>query len=178
MRDVEKLFNDYKPLILKTYKKYYPRLKGRDREDLLSQIKLLFYELVLQYDPSRGVDFPYYIQYMLDRRTYHYVQKQIKREYKETLIEGFTNGQINFVEDIDNGEEFKKVENLLSWDDDFSLGTKQKDLFIKLLKEKKDIHEVAKEENVKVSTIHTRLHFLIKKLNKQREIQESLEESN
>lgn len=175
MRDIEKLLEDYKPLILSIYRRFHPMFNNReDKEDLMATIKMLFTRLVFEYDLHRGVDFPYYIKRMLQLRTYHYVDKTLKQQNREVLTEGFTNGDINFVDDVDNAEDIQRIIDLLSWNDDFKLGKKQKQLFIGLL-QNKTLKEMAEEEGVDVSILHTRMHFLIKKLKQHREEQEKLE---
>jgi RNA polymerase sigma factor (sigma-70 family) len=175
MRDVEKLLEDYKPLILSVYKRLHPMFSNKeDKEDLMSQIRLLFVNLVCEYDPRRGVDFPFYIKRMLELRAYHYVTKQLQPKNKEVLTQSFTNDEVSY--GIPSGrDDFEDIINLESWDDNFTLGKKQKRLFIGLLIEHKSLKELADEEGIDVSILHTRLHFLIKKLRHQSEIQSLLE---
>jgi len=135
-----------------------------DKEDLMSTINTLFAKLVFEFDIQRGVDFPYYIKKMLVLRTYHYVNKTIDRNSKEVLTEGFTNDEIAFGDGASICEELELVEKILSWDDDFTLGKKQKQLFVGLLVEHKSLKQLAEEEGVDVSILHTRMHFLLKKL--------------
>ncbi|MNW28097.1 hypothetical protein D3C74_49090 [compost metagenome] len=164
MRDVEKLLEDYKPLILSVYKRLHPMFSVReDKEDLMAQIRALFVKLVYEYDPRRGVDFPYYIKRMLDLRAYHYVTKQLNTRNKEVLTESFTNDEVSYGQTY-HKDDFEDIINLESWDDDFTLGKKQKRLFIGLLVEHKSLKELAAEEGIDVSILHTRMHFLQKKL--------------
>lgn len=175
MRDVEKLLDDYKPLILSIYRRFHPMFKTKeDKEDLMSTIRMIFTKLVFEYDLHRGVDFPYYIKRMLELRVYHYVTKTLQIENREVLTEGFTTGKVNYREDYESQEELEQIIDLVSWDDDFKLGKKQKRLFIGLL-ENKSLKQMAEEEGVSVSILHTRMHFLIKKLRQLREEQEKLE---
>ncbi|QKE56523.1 RNA polymerase sigma factor [Bacillus phage YungSlug] len=168
MRDVNKLLEDYKPLILATYKRFHSTFKNKeDKEDLMSQIRFLFTKLVFEYDPRRGVDFPYYIKRMLELRTYHWVTKTLKQKNAEVITEGFTNDELTYGNLFDSLEDFERIIKLQSWDDNFTLGEKQKKLFIGLLVENKTIKELAEEEGVDASIIHTRMHFLVKKLTKQ-----------
>lgn len=174
-RDINELLKNYKPLILATYKRLHPMFKNReDKEDLMSEINSIFTKLVWEYNPLKGVDFPYYIKRMLELRTYHYITKQLKVKNKENLVESFTNDEITFgkeqIDDLEN------IINMLSWDDDFNMGKKQRALFIGLLRDHKSLKQLAEEEGVDVSTLHTRLHFLIKKLKQQSEIQKNMEE--
>lgn len=177
MRNIEHLMEKYKPLILSVYKRLHPMLQNKgDKEDLMSQINAIFVKLVVEYDPRRGVDFPYYIKRMLELRAYHYVTKELKVKNKEVLTESFTNDEVTFGEISE--EEFEDILNLLSWDDNFTLGKKQKRLFVGLLTEHKSLRELAEEEGVDVSVLHTRMHFLSKKLRQQREEQERLIEED
>lgn len=176
-RNIEHLMEKYKPLILSVYKRLHPMLHDKeDKEDLMSQIKMIFTRLVVEYDPRRGVDFPYYIKRMLELRAYHYVTKELKVKNKEVLTESFTNDEVTYGEISD--EEFDDIIDLLSWDDNFTLGKKQKRLFIGLLVEHKSLKELAEEEGVDVSVLHTRMHFLLKKLRQQYEEQDKLSEDS
>lgn len=176
-RDINELLRQYKPLILATYKRLHPMFKNKeDKEDLMAEINSIFTKLVWEYKPKRGVDFPYYIKRMLELRTYHFITKQLKVKNKETLVESFTNDEITFGKELTNEEE--RVINMLSWDDNFNMGKKQRALFIGLLQDHKTLKQLAEEEGVDVSTLHTRLHFLIKKLKQQSAIQELLEEQD
>ena len=178
-RNVEALFNKYKPLILRVYKRFHPMFSNKqDKEDLLSEMRLIFYKLILEYDPSRGVDLPYYLKRMLEWRTFHYITKQLKIKNRETLVESLTYGKVNYEEDLENLEEIQRLIEVLSWDDDFSLGRKQKELFISILKHEKTPQQIAEEEGVDVSTIHTRFHFLLKKIEKQKQLQEKREQED
>lgn len=178
MRDVSQLFQDYKPLILSVYRRHHPCFKSKeDKEDLMSQIHVIFTKLVFEYDTRRGVDFPYYIKKMLELRTYHYVTKTLQQKNREVLTESFTNDEVNFGDSYDETlEEIDKFIKLESWNDDFTLGKKQKKLFIGLIKDHKTLRELAEEEGVDVSILHTRMHFLLKKLKAHYEAQKKVEE--
>jgi len=178
MRDVSQLFQDYKPLILSVYRRHHPCFKSKeDKEDLMSQIHTIFTKLVFEYDTRRGVDFPYYIKKMLELRTYHYVTKTLQQKNREVLTESFTNDETTFGDAFGvSQEEFEKIIKLESWSDDFTLGKKQKQLFINLIKEHKTLRELAEEEGVDVSILHTRMHFLLKKLKAHAEAQREIEE--
>jgi RNA polymerase sigma factor (sigma-70 family) len=174
-RNINTLLANYKPLVLATYKRFHPMFKSQeDKEDLMSEINIIFTKLVWEYDSRKGVDFPYYIKRMLELRTYHYITKQLKVKNKETLVESLTNDEITFDRYVK--DDFEELINVTSWDDDFNMGKKQKSLFIGLLRDHKSLQQLADEEGVKVSTLHTRLHFLIKKLKGQTEQQKSAEE--
>ncbi|GLI90882.1 sigma-70 family RNA polymerase sigma factor [Bacillus subtilis] len=179
-RDINELLVNYKPLILTVYKKYnpiFPRMK--DKEDLMSEINTIFTQLVWEYKPRRGVDFPFYIKKMLEWRTYHYVTKQIKRNDKEVIVGSLTNDKVSLGDSRDSTllEELELIENVMSWDDDFRMGKKQKQLFISLLRDNKTVRQIAEEEGVDISTIHTRLHFLIRKIKTQQELQQERDEA-
>lgn len=181
MRDVAQLFKDYKPLILSVYRKHHPIFNSKeDKEDLMSQINVLFTKLVFEYDPRRGVDFPYYIKKMLELRTYHYVTKTLQQKNREVLTEEFTNDELTFNNDSLSQimSELARIIDLESWDDNFTLGKKQKKLFIGLVRDHKTLRELAQEEGVDVSILHTRMHFLLKKLKAQLENQRKLEEED
>jgi RNA polymerase sigma factor (sigma-70 family) len=177
MRDVQKLFTDYKPLILSIYRRFHPMFNSKeDKEDLMSQIHTLFTKLVFEFDSRRGVDFPYYIKRMLELRTYHYVTKTLQQRNKEVLTESFTNDEVTFGDRQALMEELEQIVKLESWDDNFTLGKKQKRLFIGLIVEHKTLKELADEEGVDVSILHTRMHFLLKKLKQVAAEQNKLEE--
>lgn len=177
MRDVERLLVDYKPLILSIYKRFHPMFNVKeDKEDLMAQIQSLFAKLVYEYDVRRGVDFPYYIKRMLELRTYHYVTKQLQIKNKEVLSHSFTNDEVSYGIGLDGQEEMEALLKMMSWDDSFTLGKKQRRLFIGLVVEHKTLRELAEEEGVDVSIVHTRMHFLLKKIQQQTEKQKKLEE--
>ena len=178
MRDIEQLLEDYRPLILRLYKRFHPMFSSHmDKEDLMSEIYAIFMKLVWEYDPRRGVDFPYYIKRMLELRTRHYIAKQLRYKNKETLVEGTFpwSEEVSSDKTDETKEEIEKILNVMSWDDSFSLGEKQRNLFISILRDGKTVKQIAEEEGVKPSTIHTRLHFLVKKLREQRALQDERE---
>jgi len=178
MRDVNKLFEDYKPLRLSLYKRYHPMLNDKeDKADLLSQIDNLFVRLVFEWDPRRGVDLPYYLKRMLSLRVHHYVTKTIGIKSKEVLSESFTNDLINYEEEsAEDCVEYELIEKIASWNDDFVLGKKQKKLFEGLIRDHRPLRDMAEEEGVDVSILHTRMHFLLKKLRALAEEEARLEE--
>lgn len=178
MRDIAKLLEDYKPLILSVYKRLHPMFSSKeDKEDLMAQIRALFAKLVCEYDPRRGVDFPFYIKRMLELRAYHYVTKQLQIKNKEVLTHSFTNDEVSYGQPFGK-DDFEDIINLESWDDSFTLGKKQKRLFIGLVCEHKSLKELAEEEGIDVSILHTRMHFLLKKLKQQAEEQRKREEAD
>ena len=175
-KDIPELLEQYKPLILSIYKRYHTMFNNtEDKEDLLCEIKQIFTKLVYEYDPRYGVDFPYYIKKMLTLRAWHYVSKQIKVKSKEVIVEGLTNDEITLNCAEDDCDDLDRILDIMAFDDNFKIGKKQKALYIGLLRDHKTLQDLADEEGVNVSTLHTRLHFLIKKLKAQRKIQEKLE---
>lgn len=183
MRDINRLLEDYKPLILSVYKKrnHYFR-NAQDKEDFMSQLYMIFTNLVYEYDPSRGVDFPFYIKRMLELRAGHYITKHNKRMSREFLsssdslgeghevtgtagmYEAVPDSHINQFTD-ETAELLEDILSVESWDDAaLSLGKKQEQLFLGILRDNKTPRELADAEGVSISTIHTRMHFLTKKL--------------
>lgn len=178
MRDIDRLLEQYKPLILSIYKKrnHYFRNK-QDHEDFLSQLYLIFTHLVYEYNPNRGVDFPYYIQRMMEFRAGHYIAKYNKRQSRETVIEP---DSLQYHQDRLQQEEIERLGELVhtllseemsdvlgveSWDDaGLILGKKQEQLFLGIIRDNKTPRQLADEEGVNISTIHTRIHFLTKKI--------------
>lgn len=182
LRDVNFLLEQYKPLIYSIYKKRnYIFKNGYDKEDFLSQLHLIFTSLVYEYDPGRGVDFPFYIKRMMELRSGHYITKYIKHHKREVTIRSetanFNKDRTQFDElgtaDDYLDDEMLKVLDVESWsDDDLALGVKHQELFKGVLNDNKSLKQLAKEEGVSISTLHTRMHFLTKKL---REHAETLE---
>lgn len=158
----EKLLREYEPLIKSVSKKFNNYFKNyEDKLDLYSQIQYEFIKLVQEYNPKRGIDFPYYIKRMLNQRTYHYVTKQLKVVNSETCVEELA----DFIEAKDYFEDDVELfEGLMSLDDNMVLGKKQRELLEKVLIEKKTMHQIAEEEGVDIKVIRLRLHFLCKKL--------------
>ena len=180
-RDVDQLLEQYKPLIYSIYKKRnYVFKSAFDREDFLSQLKLIFTSLVYEYDPSRGVDFPFYIKRMMELRSGHYITKYVKHHKREVTIEtdvanyNKDKTQLTDLASRDDylEEEMIQILDVESWDDsDLSLGEKHRNLFKGVLRDNKTLKELAKEEGVSISTLHTRMHFLTKKLREHSKIQ-------
>lgn len=173
-RDVHHLLEQYKPLIFSIYKKKnYIFKTSYDKEDFISQLHLIFTSLVYEYDPARGVDFPYYIKRMMELRSGHYITKYIKHHQREVTIQHET---ANFNKDRAQFDELGGAEDFLdeemldvlmveSWDDtDLALGDKHENLFKGILGDNKTFKQIAEEEGVSISTLHTRMHFLVKKL--------------
>ncbi|MMZ43610.1 hypothetical protein D1872_51720 [compost metagenome] len=155
------LYNKYEPLRRAVYKKFKDQMiNNADREELDSTIGEIFLHLVSEFDPSRGVDFPYYIKRMLDLRTYHHVAKYLKGLNREVY------GEDLVVEDESYQELFDRIVDLHSIDPNIELGTKHRELMIGVLIHKKTLKELAEEEGVPVDRIHARLYFLLGKLRK------------
>lgn len=160
----EYLYHKYEPLRLGVYKKFKDKLLNQaDKEDFMSIIDQIFLQLVSEYDPNRGVDFPYYIKRMLDLRTWHHVDKYLKKINREVL----SNDDSDIVvEDYSYREIFERIIDLNSIDPDFELGDKHLRLMTGVLLERKTLKELAEEEGVPVERLHARFYFLIKKCKK------------
>jgi RNA polymerase sigma factor (sigma-70 family) len=167
----EYLYYKYEPLRKSILKKFKDKMSNQaDREDLLSTIDQIFFQLVSEYDPNRGVDFPYYIKRMLDLRTYHHVDKYLKRVNKEHLLsvrEDTDDDPAIEIQDESIESVFQRIVDLNSINPDLELGQKHRDLMIGVLIHRKTLAELAKEEGVPVDRLHARLYFLLKKLRKQ-----------
>ncbi|MNN58244.1 hypothetical protein D3C81_1732830 [compost metagenome] len=118
----------------------------------------MFVQLVSEFDPNRGVDFPYYIKNMLNLRVWHHIDKYVKNASRESYEEEFV------IEDHSYQEIFDRVVDLHSIDPDIELGEKHRRLMIGALIYKKTLKELAEEEGVPVDRLHARLYFLLKKL--------------
>lgn len=159
----EYLFNKYEPLRKSIFNKFKDKMANMsDREDLFSTINQIFIQLVTEYDPNRGVDFPFYIKRMLDLRTYHHVTKYLRSSNKEQY--GDENGLI--IEDTSFDEIFNRIVDLNSIDPDLELGQKHRELMIGVLIHRKSLKQLAEEEGVPPDRLHARLYFLIRKLRK------------
>jgi RNA polymerase sigma factor (sigma-70 family) len=153
------LYDKYEPLRKAVYRKFRNTMANQaDREELWSTIGEIFLHLVSEFDPNRGVDFPYYIKRMLDLRTYHHTTKYLKNINRESYGEDFV------IEDESHEELFQRIVDLHSIDPDIQLGDKHRQLMIGLLIHKKSLKELADEEGVPPDRLHARLYFLIKKL--------------
>ena len=158
----EYLFDKYEMLRKAVFKKHKDKMKNQaDRDDLFDAINLMFLQLVSEFDPNRGVDFPYYIKKMLDLRTSHYVTKYLKNINKESYAE-----EEFVIEDHSYEEVFQRIIDLNSIDPDLVLGEKHRNLMIGVLIHGKSLKVLAEEEGVPVDRYHARLYFLLKKLRK------------
>lgn len=176
--DVDKLFEQYKPLMGSIYKKF-SKYNGvffcqSDYEDLKAQIELEFVKLCNEYDPTRGVDFPGFIKFHLQQRVYHYVTKLQRRLANETTSFGkpYEEDDSTLIE-FDNTMElidetsiqaFEKIEALTSLDWRAIVGKKHKHLIEAILYEGKSIEDIAMQEGVVVKVIRLRLHFACERL--------------
>lgn len=158
----EYLYKKYEPLRRASYKKFKDMMANdQDRQDLMSNVDQVFLQLVSEYDPNRGVDFPYYIKKMLDLRIYHFVSKYLDNVNKETYAEDEL-----VIQDDSFDEILQRIIDLNSINPDLVLGEKHRKLMIGVLIERKTLKELAEEEGVPPDRLHARLYFLIKKLTK------------
>ncbi len=165
----EYLYHKYDPLRRAVFNKFKSKMNNTaDKEDLISTIDQIFFQLVSEYDPHRGVDFPYYIKRMLDLRTYHHVTKYLKNVNKEIFREDDTE---MVIEDESFHEIFQRVIDLNSIDPTLELGEKHRQLMVGVLIERKTLKEIAMEEGVPVDRLHARIYFLIRKLRNSHEKQ-------
>jgi DNA-directed RNA polymerase specialized sigma24 family protein len=107
---------------------------------------------------------------MLDLRTYHHVDKYLKRVNKEHLLsvrEDTDDDPAIEIQDESIESVFQRIVDLNSINPDLELGQKHRDLMIGVLIHRKTLAELAKEEGVPVDRLHARLYFLLKKLRKQ-----------
>lgn len=174
------LYKKYELLRKSVYKKFKDKMGSQsDREDLMGTIDQIFLQLVTEYDPNRGVDFPYYIKRMLQLRTYHHVTKYLKRINGEAPLY-FKNeeGEVLELEDTivdEHAEEiFSRITDLYSINPYIELGEKHRNLMIGLFIRKKTLQELAEEEGVPIDRLHARLYFLIKKMEAEHEIDKEI----
>lgn len=163
----EYLFSKFEPLRKAVYYKFKSRMSNEgDREDLAAAIDEIFLTLVGEYNPNRGVDFPYYIKKMMDLRVYHYITSYTKNLNREILGE-----EEITVEDEGYKDLVNRLINLNSINPDVVLGEKHRKLMVGVLIEGKTLKELADEEGVPSDRLHARLYFLIKKMSKEYEKQ-------
>lgn len=167
MLDPEYLFHKYEPLRKAIFGRFRPRMANHtDREELMLAINQTFIELVAEYDPNRGVDFPYYIKRMLELRIGHYATKYYKTVNSESYSsEDDENIEITVL-DHSAEEILNRIVDLNSFDPNIVLGDKHRNLMIGLLIEHKTLKELADEEGVPLDRLHARLYFLLRKLSK------------
>lgn len=158
------LYKKYEPLRKAMFNKFKDRMANyTDKTELQSEIDHIFLELVNEYNPNRGVDFPYYIKRMMDLRVYHYITKYLKNINSETYDEEL------LIEDDSMRETLERVINLNSLDPNIVLGEKHRRLMVGVLIEHKTLKELAAEEGVPTDRLNARLYFLVKKLQKAHE---------
>lgn len=163
----EYLYHKYEPLRKAVFKKFRDKMTNdADRQDLICVIDQIFLQLVSEYDPNRGVDFPYYIKRMLDLRTYHHVTKFLANVNRET----FTEEEL-LIEDDSFEEILQRIIDLNSMDPSIVLGDKHRKLMVGVLIERKTLKELADEEGVPPDRLHARLYFLLKRMRKEYEAQ-------
>lgn len=168
--DPQYLYSKFEPLRKATYFKFKSRMSNdTDMEDLSAAIDEIFLTLVGEYNPNRGVDFPYYIKKMLDLRVYHYITNYMKNANKEVIGD-----EEVLIEDEGYKELLNKLIDLNSMNPDIVLGDKHRKLMIGVLIEGKSLKELAEEEGVPSDRLHARLYFLIKKMSKEHEKQEDM----
>lgn len=90
----ERLVSQYLPLIRQTVL-YYGRLA--DYEDLLQQGRLIFLEIVKEYDNSRGVPFGAYLKEKFRWRLYHYIRDVLGYRDKEDLFTDIPANTIQYI---------------------------------------------------------------------------------
>lgn len=153
------LYDKYAPLRKAMYIKFENRIHASiDKQDLIGVIDELFLELVNEYNPNRGVDFPYYIKYMLNLRVYHHITSYQKYTNEVSTEEDLV------VEDDSIQKLLDRVIDLNSLDPNILLGEKHRKLMVGILIEQKTLGELAEEEGVPHDTVHARLYFLLKRL--------------
>lgn len=172
--DINKLIEDYSPLMKSIYKKfakfnnlYY---SFYDYEDLEAQIQYEFVKLCSEYNPARGVDFPGFIKFHLQQRVYHYVTKLQKSRQKETVAYGRDHdGESEESIDFDNitelvdeepEREFDRVEALACLDWSVIQSSKHRYLVESVLYDHKSLEEIAREEGVSLKVIRLRLYSI------------------
>ena len=158
---IAQLLKEYKPLVLAQYRKFHNYFHNyMDKQELMQTIEEMFIKLCVEYNPRYGVDFPYYIKKKLGHRVYHYVIDHLNILNHEHNCDEIT------VENYEIEDSLEFIENLESINTNISLGNKQKNLLYGILIEHKSIKELADEEGVASTVLHTRLHFLIDKIRK------------
>lgn len=164
----EYLFKKYEPLrkaVLSKFRSYMAN--PIDREDLRGEIDRIFLELVNEFNPNRGVDFPYYIKRMLELRVYHHITNYLKVVNNESLSSDGDKELI--IEDNSFDEIVQRIVDLNSLNPNIVLGDKHRRLMVGLLIEHKTLRELAEEEGVPSDRLHARLYFLLKKFQKAHE---------
>lgn len=166
--DKEFLLEKFTPLIQSLHR-YFCSYAGildqpADVADLYSQIQLEFLKLVQKYDPTRGVDFPGYVQFNLRYRVYYYVNKLQNRQNREHLLfrQDHSDNPIN-IDDVGESiwdkpdesveQEIFRTEAIASipWKDITDESDRQ--LIHEILIEHKTLHEIALSRHVLIKVV-------------------------
>ncbi|MGM9571661.1 MAG: RNA polymerase sigma factor [bacterium] len=75
------LWQEYQPLCLTLLRRY----RGESREDVASELKIIFFQLLTEYDPSANIPLPGYLKAKLALRLYNHLRKVWLRKEKECL---------------------------------------------------------------------------------------------
>lgn len=176
--NIDELLVQYRPIMASIYKKFskFNNLFycQQDYDDLRSQIEFEFVRLCMEYNPTRGVDFPGYIKLHLQQRVYHYItkhQKTLRREitmpdrgeaHEQDDILSMTD--LTNTQDVSVAREFEKVIAMQSVNWDNIKGEKHRKLIHDIIKEGRTVEEIAQIEGVPAKIVRTRLHFVIERL--------------
>lgn len=80
---MQNLWERYQPLCLSLVKKY----GGREKENLLAEIKIIFIQLLLEYQIDSPVPLAGYLKNKLERRVYNYLRKINQVRQREILLD-------------------------------------------------------------------------------------------
>lgn len=78
-----KLWQEYQPLCLTLLRRY----RGESREDVASELKIIFFQLLTEYEPSANIPLPGYLKTKLTLRLYNHLRKVWLRKEKECLLD-------------------------------------------------------------------------------------------
>ena len=103
VKDPEKLLLQYDHLIRAVVKEQSNKFNiYEDKRELYAQVVTTFFNLVKEYDPYSGVDFPGYIKINLSSRIrYSYVQAQLRRIQKESPIKSISGNSVHTGDDVE-----------------------------------------------------------------------------
>lgn len=167
--DPEYLYEKYEPLRKAVFARSVSKMSSSsDRQDLVGIIDEIFFQLVREFNPHMGVDFPYYIKKMLGLRVYHQITKHLKVVNTEYCSENDLLIEDSWYEDI-----YDKIVDLNSMDPNIKLGDKHRQLLINTVIHKKTLQEQAKEEGVPIDRLHARMYFLRQKFEDEYENQKN-----
>lgn len=83
---LDKLWQNYQPLCWKLIKKY-----GREeKEELLSEMKVIFIQLLLEYRLEANIPLAGYLKSKLEKRVFNHLRKVWQVRNKEVLLEQWT----------------------------------------------------------------------------------------